>query len=122
MSLVILISILALGGLLAWFSERVSPDVPRWVALLTVVVALLYLIVIISGLPVERFAIVPDAGDGESWLLYLRQDWIPRFGISLEFGLDGLSLLMLLLTLLLGCCLILRVLLVLSDSLFQVKP
>jgi NADH-quinone oxidoreductase subunit M len=102
MSLIILIVILALGGLLAWLSERVSPDVPRWVALLTVLVALLYLIVIISGLPVERFAMVPDAGDGESWLLYLRQDWIPRFGISLEFGLDGLSLLMLLLTLLLG--------------------
>jgi NADH-quinone oxidoreductase subunit M len=102
MSLAILILILALGGLLAWFSERVNPDMPRWVALATVIVALLYLVVIVSGLPAERFAIVPNAGDGETWLLYLRQDWIPRFGISLELGLDGLSLLMLLLTLLLG--------------------
>ncbi|MEL7045892.1 MAG: NADH-quinone oxidoreductase subunit M, partial [Pseudomonadota bacterium] len=99
MSLLPLILLPLLGGLIAWYGERINRDLPRWVALATVVVTLLYLI---SLIPAEPLALVTVAADPESWLLHSRTEWIPRFGISFELALDGLSLLLLVLTWLLG--------------------
>ncbi|MEO1080643.1 MAG: NADH-quinone oxidoreductase subunit M [Pseudomonadota bacterium] len=99
MSLLLLIVLPLLGGLIAWYGERINRDLPRWVALATVVVTLLYLI---SLIPAEPLALVTAAADPESWLLHSRTEWIPRFGISFELALDGLSLLLLVLTWLLG--------------------
>lgn len=92
MSLAILLAILALGGLLALFSERWGSGAPRWVSLTVCTLALahLWLSVGTAGAP------------GGDWLLYFRAPWMPRLGIAVELGLDGLSLLMLVLTLLLG--------------------
>lgn len=102
MSLLILICILLLGGLLAIFAERVNANAPRWVALLTTALALAYLISMVCDVPVERFSLVPNPQDGDSWLLHLKLAWIPRFGISFELAMDGLSLLLVILTLVLG--------------------
>ena len=34
-----------------------------------------------------------------TWLMHFKAEWIPAFGISIELALDGMSLLMVLLTL-----------------------
>ncbi len=102
MSMALLILLLLAGGVAAWLAERINTDLPRWVSLATVMVALLYLLQIVSGLSAESFELVPDPRDGSSWLLHLKLSWIPRFGISFEMAMDGLSLLLLALTLLLG--------------------
>jgi len=92
MSLVLLLLILGLGGLLALLSERISANLPRIISLLVCALALLYLCYLAG---------TSTAGE-DDWLLHLKTPWLPRLGISFELALDGLSLLMLALTLLLG--------------------
>lgn len=99
MSMAVLILLLLAGGLLAWQSERINPNLPRWVALISVVVSLVFLLV---SLPQDQAVLVPDPGSPNDWMLYLKVDWIPRFGIAFELAMDGLSLLLVVLTLLLG--------------------
>ena len=41
-------------------------------------------------------------GESGLWIAQCNRDWIPQLGISLQFAMDGLSLVMLLLTMLLG--------------------
>ena len=102
MSMAILILLLLAGGLAAWWSERISASLPRWLSLATVSLALLYLLLTVSALPLERFTLVPDPTRAQTWLMHLKLQWIPRFGIAFEMAMDGLSLLLVLLTLLLG--------------------
>lgn len=102
MSMAILILLLLAGGVAAWQLERINRDLPRWVALATVTAALVYLLAVAAGLPAEQYSITPDPRQGSSWLLHLKLDWIPRFGIAFELAMDGLSLLLLVLTLALG--------------------
>ena len=93
MSLHLLILLPLLGGVLAWQSERLNPNLPRWISLAVTVATL--------GVLLNIAANLGESSSGE-WLLHSKGDWIPRFGISLELGMDGLSLLLLALTLLLG--------------------
>ena len=102
MSMLVLILLLSAGGLLAWQAERFNASLPRWVGLATVAISLGYLLATVADLPPAHFAIVPDPRDPASWLLHLKLDWIPSFGIALELAMDGLSLLLVVLTLLLG--------------------
>jgi NADH-quinone oxidoreductase subunit M len=102
MSMLVLLGLLLVGGVMAWLAERIAPALSRWVSLAVVAVALLYLLGMVAALPEGSLQLTPNPGDGSSWLLYLHIDWIPRFGIALELAMDGLSLLLLLLTLLLG--------------------
>jgi NADH-quinone oxidoreductase subunit M len=102
MSLAILLLILVLGGIVAWQAERINTDLPRWLSLATISIALLYLFSVVSGLDTESFSAVPNPVLGSSWLIYYQLEWIPRFGISFELAMDGLSLLLVVLTLLLG--------------------
>ena len=99
MSMVALILLLLGGGLLAWQAERVHPDLPRWVALATVSGSLLLLLL---TLPTEQASPVAGPAPAGPWLAHLKLAWMPRFGIAFELALDGLSLLLLVLTLLLG--------------------
>ena len=87
MSMAVLILLLLIGGVLAWQAQRVDANLPRWVALATVTATLLYLLSIINALPAENFSLTPDPGDHASWLLHLKLDWIPRFGISFELAM-----------------------------------
>jgi len=97
-----LILILLIGGFLAWWSERINKDLPRWVALAAVLVDLLYLGTVLLAIPEGALQSIPNIMDGNTWLIYLQVPWIPRFGIHFELAMDGLSLLMVLLTLFLG--------------------
>jgi NADH-quinone oxidoreductase subunit M len=90
---------LLLGGVLAWLAERIHANLPRWVALCSVAISLLYLLL---TLPADTGSLLTVPGAASTWLLHFQVDWVPRFGISLELAMDGLSLLLLVLTLLLG--------------------
>lgn len=102
MSLPLLIGLLLGGGLLAWLSERIHSNLPRWVSLLVISLALLQLYGLTTTHPAARINLLPVALDSTSWLVYFRLEWIARFGISVELALDGLSLLLIALTLVLG--------------------
>lgn len=91
MILAVLISILFLGGVLAWLSEGLDSKFPRIVALVAVVIDLLVMMTLVAA-----------DGEGSSWIAQLNAQWIPRFGISFHLAADGFSVLMMVLTAFLG--------------------
>jgi len=102
MVMVNLIVILLAGGVLAALSEKIHQHAPRWTALAVVTVDFLYLLSHLSAIDSASLLAVPDPTNPSSWLMHYSAQWIPAFGISIELAMDGLSLLMVLLTLVLG--------------------
>jgi NADH-quinone oxidoreductase subunit M len=100
MILVWLILLPFIGGLLSWLSERVvGVTVPRWIALFTMLTSL--------GLSIWLWVhgdySLAQVGTGHPhWTVEFRADWIPSLGISFHLGLDGLSLILVVLTNILG--------------------
>lgn len=92
MILVYLIVILLAGAFLAWISGNFNPVWPRIISILTLSADLILLIL----------SLIQNVPFSNKWLIDTQYDWIPQFGIGLHFALDGLSLLMLLLTFFLG--------------------
>lgn len=97
-----LLLILLAGGFLALLFERIDKSLPRIVALAVIIAALIYLITSISGLSPLNALQASTPSDPSSWFMHFKTPWIPAFGIHIELALDGISLLMILLTLLLG--------------------
>jgi NADH-quinone oxidoreductase subunit M len=95
MILVWLIVLLMAGGVLAWVAEKGSPALSRWIALGTTLAAFLMSIYLWF-----QYQAAPAATG--NWYLQVHLPWIPDWGVSFFFALDGLSLLMLLLTFFLG--------------------
>ncbi len=104
MLMINLILVLLIGGAISWWSERFGSNTPRLIALVIVIADLLYLLLASAGLTSEPFAIGAGSGaaSASTWLLSYQLDWIPRFGISLHLAMDGLSLILVALTLVLG--------------------
>ncbi len=100
--IITLIAILLSGGIIALLSEKFSEKAPRVTALFTILVALTFLIYQLRHSDYTPVVTQSYLSDPTSWLVYLKLAWIPAFGISIEFALDGLSLLMIALTLILG--------------------
>jgi NADH-quinone oxidoreductase subunit M len=100
MILVWLILLPFVGGLLCWLGERVlGVGFPRWIALGTMLLSMsLSIMLWIQG----DFSLANVGTAHPQWVMEFRADWIPRFGISFHLGLDGLSLLLVVLTNLLG--------------------
>ncbi len=99
MILLALIAVLIFGGIAAWFSERWNPAAPRWLSLVTLSIEALLVFVQYSIVePVDYLAV----GDSAAWIADLKQPWIPRFGIGFHLAMDGLSLLLITLTVFLG--------------------
>ncbi|NKF22184.1 NADH-quinone oxidoreductase subunit M [Solimonas marina] len=99
MILLWLILIPFIGGLLAWQGERwVGRGFPRWVALATMLLSL--------GISVWLWCVgdfsLQSVGGMPHWTVEYQVPWIPRFGISLHLAMDGLGLLMVVLTNFLG--------------------
>lgn len=99
MMLPALIVVLILGGFAAWCSERWGPHAPRWVAIMTLAVE--------AWLVAAQYAQTSGIdswppGMSSAWLADFALSWIPRFGIGFHLALDGLSLLLIALTVLLG--------------------
>lgn len=94
MMLPLLIAIMIAGAAAAWLAERFGPQWPYRTALLTL---LADAATVAAGLP-EHWR---TAGMSR-WLIDFKAPWFTRFGISLHLAMDGLSLLLVGLTLLLS--------------------
>ncbi len=96
MIILLLILIPLIGGLAAWIFGRRDSDAPRWISLAALFV---------DGLLVLFFWTDPSVAIGLErglWLMEINLPWIPQFGITLHLALDGLSLVLVALTLFLG--------------------
>jgi NADH-quinone oxidoreductase subunit M len=93
MILATLILILLASGLLAWITGRWNPILPRIISLIAIAADLILTLSIYFG---------QEGSAHSAWLINYKTEWIPTFGISLHLALDGLSLLLLLLTFFLG--------------------
>ena len=94
-----LILIPFIGGLLCWVVEHFDQTLPRWIALFTMGLLLALGLWLWST---GDYSLAPSPESASSWALEFKHVWIERFGINLHLALDGLSLLMILLTGLLG--------------------
>ena len=97
MSLFILISIPLMGGLLAWYSERFNADLPKKIAVISLLMCWLPLIPLLNSMPFDTSALGTS-----QWLINESYSWIPLFNIRAHLALDGLSFLLIVLTLLMG--------------------
>lgn len=83
-----LLIFLPLSGALLCLLHHSRPEECRWLALATTAATL--------GITIYLFVCYGQGGSG--WLLYEDAAWIPRYGIRFTLGLDGISLLLVLLT------------------------
>ena len=91
-----MISILLIGGLLCWLTARWNTALVKWIALS----ALLLDFILIIQLWIQYQGASLPGTDG--WFIDYQVSWIPSFGISFHLALDGLSMVMLLLTFFMG--------------------
>ena len=88
------------GGVAAWLAGRFGPVLPRWIALIVLILTF--------GLAFGVWVQSPGIRDASSgnvhgmWLLELDNEWIPQWGITFHLAMDGLSLLLVMLSSFLG--------------------
>ncbi|MDR3577097.1 MAG: NADH-quinone oxidoreductase subunit M [Anaerolineaceae bacterium] len=92
-----LVLIIMIGGLLAWLSSRLDANLPRWISLAFLAVHLGFILSLWFQNPGQLVL-----SSKTPWIALYSHAWIPQFGISISLGLDGLSLLLVLLTDVLG--------------------
>jgi NADH-quinone oxidoreductase subunit M len=92
MILVYLIVILLAGGIIAWWTGKRNPTLARIISLAAIGLDFVLTLRILSQ----------ATFDATPWLTEFNISWIPGLGINLHLALDGLSLLMLLLTFFIG--------------------
>jgi NADH-quinone oxidoreductase subunit M len=97
MILVWLILLLILGAILAWISARWNQNLPRWISLISLGIGGIILGIIWFN-NYAQTNLLPN----ENWLIEVDQAWLPQFGIHFHLALDGLSLLLISLTIFLG--------------------
>ncbi len=90
------IIILMAGGILAWIAAQWNTKLCRWISLLALVINFIHATLLWIHHQQEVLS------SESTWITTFIADWIPSFGISFHLALDGLSLLMLVLTFLLG--------------------
>jgi NADH-quinone oxidoreductase subunit M len=95
MILIYLIIGLMVGGLLAWLVGRWNNTWSRWISLLTLGILLFILVFVWL-----QYLTQPTSRN--EWIAEVNFPWIPQLGISLHLAMDGLSLLLVMLTLFLG--------------------
>ncbi len=83
------------GGIISWIAAQWSATLCRWIALISLLLSLALAVLIWMN----HF---PDQPTTADWIVTFDAEWIPSFGIKFSLALDGLSLLMLMLTFLLG--------------------
>lgn len=96
MILIWLIIIPLIGGLAAWLMEREDGNAARWISLAALVLDAVLLISFWSNSEIQI-----NLSRG-SWLIEVNKPWIPQLGVSLHLAVDGLSLVLIVLTLFLG--------------------
>src|ERR1700690_1483442 len=96
MILILLIIIPLIGGLAAWFLGNRNALQARWISLAALVIDA---VLLISFWPNSAIQLELSR---DAWLLEVNEPWIPQLGISLHLALDGLSLVLVALTIFLG--------------------
>jgi NADH-quinone oxidoreductase subunit M len=91
-----LIIIPLIGGLAAWILGRRNEALPRWISLATLFIDVVLLVILWSR-PSSQIMLERGA-----WLAELSAAWIPQLGIGIHLAVDGLSLVLVALTLFLG--------------------
>ncbi|KAA8734468.1 NADH-quinone oxidoreductase subunit M [Acinetobacter qingfengensis] len=87
-----------IAGFLCWIADKAGSNLPKWIALIGMVITLgLTLILWQSG----NYQFDPQ-GQVPEWAAQFQVNWIPTFGISIHLAIDGMSMLMVALTALLG--------------------
>lgn len=105
MILVWLMVILFAGGIGAALAESRGAEHPRAVALVALLIDLFLVIMMLvapESLGLGSADTVAQLGQHGDWLVLFKADWIPRFGVSFIFGVDGLGLMLVALTVFLG--------------------
>ena len=97
MILIWLIIVPTAAGLLAWLIGRRHPGWPRWISLIALAVNLILALALLMQ-HADRLAVTP----GGPWLAEINLAWIPQLGASFHLAVDGLSLVLVLLTAFLG--------------------
>jgi NADH-quinone oxidoreductase subunit M len=97
MILVDLIIILMLGGFLSWIVSKWSALAARWIAFVAVVID--FILTLILWLGGGSHVNILTRGQ---WIRDFQLKWIPELGVSFHLALDGLSLVMIALTLFIG--------------------
>jgi NADH-quinone oxidoreductase subunit M len=92
-----LIAILFAGGLLAWLSEKINTALVRVISLIALLTDFIMIIIF-------WFANYDSIklGINNDWITQINWNWIPEFGIRFHLAIDGLSLILIALTLFLG--------------------
>jgi len=93
MVLIWLMVVLLVAGILAWLTAHCSTQLPRWISLVSIGLDLVLTAHIWAG---------RASGTTKQWLDEVDWNWVPSFGIHFHLAIDGLSLLMLMLTFFLG--------------------
>ena len=96
MILVWFIMLPLLGGVLAWYAGRRNAEACRWISAIALSLDLV-LVLVVWYLYFDSAAAGPGA-----WIIDFNRQWIPQLGIGFHLALDGLSLLLVVLTLFLG--------------------
>ena len=97
MMLVWLIVIPLVAGAAAWSAGGRNPLRARWICLAGLSVDLAIVLSLWLNYPDQSLL-----SRNNAWVLTIHRDWIPQLGIGFDLGLDGLSLLMVTLTVVLG--------------------
>lgn len=95
-----LIAIPLIAGFLCWLVEKKNARLSRWVALFGMTLTFVLSLMLYAKGDFE----VLNAGNADNlpWAATFKLPWIPVFGIKFSLAMDGLSLLMIILTAFLG--------------------
>lgn len=84
-----------IGGLLCWQGERLGLGIPRWIALLSMaLVFVLGLQLWVNG----DYSLESAAAQTGKWQIEYNLPWISRLGVNFHLALDGLALILVILT------------------------
>jgi NADH-quinone oxidoreductase subunit M len=97
MMLAWIIIILMLGGILAWIAGRKNLLLARWISLISIFID--FILVVKIWIDYDSDLKLTSA---PSWFLEINSNWVPQFGINFHLALDGLSLILIALTIFLG--------------------
>ncbi len=92
MLILLLVSIPIIGGIVAWAAEKAGTSWPRWVSIFALGLDIIMMIPVLSAIPHSRGV----------WSAEFRAEWISAIGASIHLAIDGMSLLLVILTLFLG--------------------
>ncbi len=91
----------AAGGLIAWYAGRFGRNWPRWISLSVLAITLALALSMFAQHHTGTLRLTESADHG-AWMAELNYAWIPELGIAFHLAADGLSLILVLLTLFLG--------------------